>query len=581
MANVPQGLAFWPGVGQVLRATYTRSQGITPSVCQLEIVPQLSGIAEHGTLLFTYGDVKLVFPDCKVDKASFSYNEQGMIWGLSIYDRRWKWAFDATAGSFNERRQALTSFGAAAIPSIDKRTEATPQQIAKAILNVMGEKNFDVSQLPNDARPEVYYDWDNPAQALAELCDKLGCMVSLGIDNIVRLVRVGIGALLPATNALRVSAVIDPPEKPDSLAVVGAKTRFQVDLWLEAVGLDVTGEIKPIEELSYKPATGWGGVHMMFWDQVAGWSLLPGQIAAQQRMLNLGKINPRELAAQSVYRWYRIKMVDLDGSGLKPRIPGWQGDPGNRLEFLWQILPIEDVQVEGWFDPLGIWHSKPAYVFGVFDVLQFLPQNTAPGSFCHHDFTVNKEQGIVEFSEPTFKFNLDNVLDPNRQYSPADLALRCAVNVQDATTRAWERYLRDRDLPGPRHDTGPRVLRREEILLDVIPVYDLDHKVKETLSTKKFCDREADYYLDAAAREYQTTNPNDATYPGIVPINPDGAIWQVTWSVGPEGAITRASRNTEFHPNVPPFRERRAVEKMRKNEAIVQRLQDQERRPKR
>ncbi len=70
---------------------------------------------------------------------------------------------------------------------------------------------------------------------------------------------------------------------------------------------------------------------------------------------------------------------------------------------------------------------------------------------------------------------------------------------------------------------------------------------------------EADYYLQAADLEYQTPTPQDRVYAGILPVSPDGAVHQVTWSIGGSGATTRASRNNEWNPAVPTYREQVAV----------------------
>ncbi len=586
-----KGIAYWPGITSVIRASYTLHHGVTPGVCSLEIQPQSADIAEYGTLTFAFGvqgaapSTLLQFADCKVDKASFRYDEQGMVWALHILDRRWRWNFGELSHTWNERSRAPIPFGNAAIASIDARTEETPQNIARKLLAAMGETLFDVSGLPNDGRPETYLDFDNPARALAELCDSLSCRVALGADGIIRLVRAGIGADLPDQDVMRRSGVIDPPEKPSRIMVVGARTLYQVDFRLEAVGLDTNDVIKPIDSLSYKPALGWGVVNTIFWDEVAGWSIGPLVQPNQFRAENLGRINPREYAARTVYRWYRIKMEDLDGSGLTPRIPGWDGVPGKRIDFLWQILPIEDEQVEGYHDALGVWHRRPAEVFGSFAEKVPTGKNTPTGSFCYFDFSINKEQGIVEFSDTVYRYNAadeaDDLLAADKRLLPALLVLRCTVTPQDADTRAWDRFTAAADVPGAVVQTKPRIVKREEIVMGSYPIYDPDHQVTNTADNFDDCKLEAQHYLDATQLEYVTKEAGDAVYLGLKAINPDGAIQMVTWSVGPDGAWTRASLNTEWSPVIPTFRERRAVEKLRENDAALQQLQDQERKGKR
>ena len=62
-------------------------------------------------------------------------------------------------------------------------TEKKPQALATLCLQAMGEDDYDVSALPNDARPEIDWSYQNPAEALQQLCDKLGCRVTYVVDT--------------------------------------------------------------------------------------------------------------------------------------------------------------------------------------------------------------------------------------------------------------------------------------------------------------------------------------------------------------------------------------------------------------
>jgi hypothetical protein len=71
----------------------------------------------------------------------------------------------------------------------------------------------------------------------------------------------------------------------------------------------------------------------------------------------------------------------------------------------------------------------------------------------------------------------------------------------------------------------------------------------------------SNHYLVGAARKYETTAGDSRTYNGLVEIWLDGAIQQVTWSVGePGGAVTVASRNSEHSPWVAPYPARLRIE---------------------
>lgn len=619
----PRGLMVWPGIEQIEAGHFALLQGITPSVATLEILPQdPSTIPIDGTLSITFGDVEIDFPDCRIDRASFEYSPSGFVWRLSIWDRRWKWQFGGPAGpisgNYNQRFSTIQpapqdfQLGSFQLGSIDPVTRRTPQQLAAALLLVMGETGFDVSQLPNTALPEVNWERDNPAQELQRLCDELGCRVVLGLDNLVRVCATGLGADLPTEDIEHESDVLDPPEIPDSIMVVGGKDRYQADFLLEAVGLDVDGTIKPIGQLSYAPdkkdKTGLGGFGSLldFWDsevgfrEISGWEqedivppLTPPRIAKVYLLGdNSNQVNPRYLARQSVWRWWRISVENGSADDRKkpPAIPGLGSIAGSRIKALWQILPLEDVQILGWYDNTNNFvpyeakvygrYFSPAWngLLGVGPPIQDAQFNFTVNTAVACEYQVDKERGIVMFDEPLVFIKADNTAVQPFLY------LRCTVSVRDFDTYAFIEYQRTRNLSDSlglgtgSHNTGSRIIKRPEIIRQVVPQYDQKFKATAIFSTDSVNDAEADQAIDAALLEYQVKTPQVCNYMGIVPISPDGAITQVEWSVGPQGATTRAARNTEVNYAIPPFRERALAALLPAQGATVKRLQDQARR---
>lgn len=95
----------------------------------------------------------------------------------------------------------------------------SPQQLAKLCLDALGETNYDVSELPDTARPYVHWDEVRPAEALARLCDQFGCRVVLGVDDRVYVRQVGVGQPLDRTDGRTVSEGINAPELPDKIVI--------------------------------------------------------------------------------------------------------------------------------------------------------------------------------------------------------------------------------------------------------------------------------------------------------------------------------------------------------------------------
>ncbi len=57
----------------------------------------------------------------------------------------------------------------------------------------------------------------------------------------------------------QVQATVNFPEMPDSIWISADATAIELSLEIgEAVGVDLDGSIKPIDDLSYKPQDGWG-----------------------------------------------------------------------------------------------------------------------------------------------------------------------------------------------------------------------------------------------------------------------------------------------------------------------------------
>lgn len=557
-----QGLASFPGILQMLDASISIEHGISPGVATLTIVPQDGLATEVGTLIFSFGGASLQFPNCKVDQASFERNAQGDVWRLSLLDRRWRWRFGQISGTYNARQDNF-SLQRGEHGSID--TERTPQQLAVLCLEAMGEAYFDVSHLPNESRPSVEWDCEVPAEALAALCDSLGCRIVLELDGRVAIRRTGVGAVLDLTGALEGGAVFNPPEMPDAIAVACGPSRYQVDFRLEAVGIEAADSqgaetLLPIDELSYKPTGGWSRADVPFFHQVDA------------------AFKP--LAQKSVFRYYRIR-TPLE-------IPGYDGPEGSQVGCLEQILPIEDEQIEQAVENAQA-ANVPASVFGVWypqgdDVANSAPSLTpAPSpaegappadSVYQGAYAIDTARGLVIFNEPVYR-NTHSSATGGVGYEvvvgPAELVLRAACRVKHPATSALARHVRTR-ATGSLLGTSARYVRHEEIVLAHTPRYSESYTLLDVATNVANVNQAADDFLDVAQQEYQSTFPQTVRYPGIVPVVLDGAIQQVSFHVGRSGATTTVARHNERSRMAMTHGQRRRIERQRDAEAIKARI---------
>lgn len=550
--DAPQGMATFPGIQNLLAASISLGHGISPSVASLTIAPQQNFSGETGTLSLAFGETLLEFPDCRVDYSSFQRNSSGDLCRLSVVDRRWQWRYGQISGTYNVWRD---DFSLQNGDDDGADTERTPQQLATLCLEAMNETNFDVSDMPNQSRPSVEWDYDVPAEALAALCDELGCRVVLQLDNRVAIRRVGEGAALDTTDALQWGALMNPPERPQTIAIVCGPNRYQVDFKLEAVGLEHVdspgGEsIVPLDELSYTPAAGWSSADLPYFHQIDA--------------------KYKNLAQRSVFRYYRIK--------LPAEIPGYDGPSGSQVSRQEQVLPLEDEQVEVVTEN-GRTANLPAQVFGVWyrdvdDVTNSsgsLAPAPPPGqgdspaeSIYQGPRTLDLARGLVIFEQPVYQ-NTHSSAGGGSGYEvvigPAELVLRTACRVRDPETLALVRHARTRTLAGA-SNAATRHLRHEEIVLTHRPTYSSSYSSVDVAKNVDEVNARADSFLDAAEQEYETLTPEMVRYAGLLPIELDGAIERISFHVGPDGAFTVASRHEEPPRVSIPHKARRLIERL-------------------
>jgi len=589
MSNPPQGLMRYPGITSIKQGSYILSHGIEPGAFTLTFPAQKNFAVKFGAVQLTYGGDTITWPDCRMDLASLKSSSSGQMMTVRILDRRWRWQFGEISGSYNYRGPDGT---------IEAKSEKTPQELAKLLLKAMGETRFDVNQLPNNVFPQVEWDYSNPAEELANLCDSLGCRVVLRLDNTVRICMLGTGAELPTGYVTGGGYGFDPQEMPDSIKIVCAPTQFQCRLTLEAVGQDLDGfleaeadsKIVPIDDLSYNPmgqgvANGWAGQNPDSFQALIGGNQLSARIRAQ--------------AFRTVFRWYRVK--DFPNGGLE--LPGY-----GKLTDIRQILPLSDsLLVAESEDPRKRPLPDKAFVEGRYARRYSDPithTNTPANTRYDGSFTFNAETGVIEFGEPMFRWvhTDEDLLAPDGStivgrgsncYFPASLTVTCTFSVRDYDKRGIERHTVERKITNDKFRTGPKIVLRDDLqlnkrisygpypqgdygissidlLTDVMESQPVE-TVSQIVTNEETIETRAKYYLDA---EYESLRPKESlsySYAKIMKIDLDGQIQQVSWTVGEQGAATEASKNSDFNLAVPSYQQLRdaAWVRNRRKEAAV------------
>lgn len=547
------GFVTFRGVTAHLEVQVTLTHGISPSQFLVQVPPG-TPVQEAGTFSLVFGGTRIDFPDCKVDRVDLSHLNGLRVWNLTLLDRRWKWKDCGQISGYYNIREGDATNNAAGIPrQIRKGTEKNLRELMKLCLDAMGEKSANISQVPKDIYPEIEWDYENPAVALAKLADMGKFRIVLTLANRIELWPSGVGKQLTTQQAIDYEATIDPPERPDSLIFAGSRKLYECDIPLEAVCRSTKGEWLPINDpgITYKPETKpIDGNYWCFFDSDFGNDIFDTPVTTVHGIKTL-----RDLAKADVYRKYRPK--------LPAAIPGL-----GTIETIDRIAPLLPYRLrpEEYTQANKSPKPRPPVVWGVFsreeappemfraiaDPVRLLDAKGNPPAelTIEEGIQVDERTGLVSFDRPRYQFGKSFInveasnAGPARRVDayymkPCQLWLRIGFGVRDMKTRAWKHHEITRKLSGRTFGTGARYVKSEDAILRSIVTRDgVEDNLKEYTTI-------ANHYLDQEERKYETRDPCSATYPGLLAIQPDGAIQQITWSITERGATTHVSRNRE------------------------------------
>lgn len=524
-----------PAAGKVLAGEYTLSRGITPSIITLTCVPFTGQIPAISDVSFVCGGTTLKLADCGFASKAKSFGGSGRIWTIQLYDARWKWLYGMYVRTFNTIRQArlLGNPGSVVMAEGESDETDSARDIALQILrDELRIADFNADALPANEYPAFSWDYVRPAQALAELCDLYQLTIAYNpFDNSVKLCKAGEGDDLPNNARVLSDEVADAERlKPKSLRAVCAPTMHEEEFELEAVGMDLDGTIVPIDRLSYKPANGWGSDFLFMSD------VPDDEVADPENSTKL--ISIRKIAEECVFRWYRIKPPT---SG---RLWGWRKDNAERVTYR-KLLPISGDLVSTYIVPgkglqagLSKTRQQQASVCGIHaaDYKAMGQTNSGLSDAVKESFTLDCDQGIVKFSQPVFKWDSGAIDVPT-------LYLRCVVR--------GDRYdVKTRDIGGAH---GVEMLDCSHLVLKYRDQADVN---------KAEIDAAIEAIFDAKAADYGPADSGSRSYAGLEEIKLGGKIAQVTWTVGPGGAVTEASQNAEHEAFIPSEDARRQMERL-------------------
>jgi len=295
-------------------------------------------------------------------------------------------------------------------------------------------------------------------------------------------------------------------------------------------------------------------------------------VKATERLTYLQAV---ELAKRCVFRMYRIT-AEASGFGERGplRVPEYEGPIVRRQQIVLQQTRAQPIEPQEPNDNLlddqqrkrkilfydGHTRDKPATCYGSYHHGYSSGQvNTRADSEVMIDFSVDTERQLLVFGQ--YVLYLDN-----GKNTTAPIVLETGCNVRDAVTNAIATVEGFADFPLPHFGTPPLYIHRDDVQTTILGIYNDDHKLIASLTDYPEAKAKVAYYLDSYARQFRDNVAQDRVYNGLELIWLDGAIAQVTWSIGERGAETQASRNTEHSKYIQPYFVRRKNEAM---DAIV------------
>lgn len=550
MAATPQGYYDFNGIEDVVSGSFSLTHGVTPSICTINVAPNKKTLKKPkvGTLTLKYSGKDQTFPDCCVADVDFEIAEEGReLWQITIADTRWRWRFAFISGEYNVRTidQQIKDE-----PKVKLRTKKTARELAELLTNKLKLKNPNLKNFPDDAFPEVKWDYSRVDQALADLCELYGLRVCLNAGNVVTFPKQGEGAALPESDdATDASATFEVIKKPPEIRWAGGPDMWQFDFELEPVARELNGDYVELDKVSYKPrGSGWRAID------------IPNFNSITDR-------KARQFAQESVYRAYRIKVPF--------RLPNVKDE----VKFLWRILPLHSTQLDkARVD--NVLQELPPWVYGVFfdgnskltDNEEFQARQRLgdvqayPNGIWKRGFELDVERGVVVMSEPVYRVQQWGGQTPGVAMIPAWLVLRVAVSLRDQDNGAWIHREEPRRIAAKNVDTDPLISVNPEISFKTTQSWQ-GGKPKVSDNEKEWKEAAA-HYLDAMEQQLEDSEPSAVSYAGFKELKLDGAIQQIAWTVSDRGeARTRAARNTERDTIAVSFKERRLREKL--NQALA------------
>lgn len=556
-----EAVVKYTGVKEIFSFSYSMGHGVVPGVMSFQIAPQeLSKIPKYGTLEIEYDGKKWKMKNCLSDRASYQFNSSGEVIGFFASDFRWTWHYATVSGAYNLKDiegndLLLTDKKVKNDADVIGYSKRSMRELCEICLEAMGvdKKKRNVRRIPDNIYPTVSWDNDSAAQALHSMLESVGLRLCPNWKGGVTVHKAGKGAKLADYDKLEsIGAEIDPVQKPKKIVYISQPIRYNVDFRLEAVGEDIDGSIRKVEDLTY-----WND-DIDASDPMAGFDdLIPDQ--AEDYGYSVAA-----LAEKCLFKWWRITLPpskDVFFRGVKiPKAPNYalekfRAEFGD-IKYIEQFLPLLPVQAETGTDTESkLKYTKRPFVFGKFvddgdlgelsiddatkipwdklDEVRVGEENDLRHIVTFSNMNIDHERGIVMFDQPITSQTDSSTFTIQRPI----LYLRIGCLIKDLKTGVPVRYKKERVIE-KKSPASSIVVNVDEAQPYFAAADSSGNNIAEVEKTFKQYDKE----VNAA---FELNEAQSATYIGLVDLKLDGAIREISFTVNAGGATTVVMRNTD------------------------------------
>lgn len=411
--------------------------------------------------------------------------------------------------------------------------------------------------------------------ALPEDPPTTGALFEFTSSSTASTVASGLAAAINASADPRVQGKVTASAASGVVTVTGVKDGEPFTFWSR-----MSGSISGVGDVDIVPALTQAAVNPS-----GGWEYsVPPTFSDVRETDRLRKVDAVRLAQKTIYRYYQLTGVDASRRGGPIRVPNY-GFLKRRQQVILTSYQVEQVVPQPLDDRLlgrdhlpflenfynGYSRAKPAICYGAMLTLKsggavnafWVPglgkTNTKASDRIFVDFTVDPDNQLIIFANHVFKVD-------GPRYLPSVPVVQTGVMIRNADSNALEAFVAGKRLPGVVDNNLTAVRTYLDVQYNVIGKYDDQHHLTGLELNDQFqidAQKRAAYYVDGLAAQYITSAALSRDYNGIVSIQLDGAISQITWEVGGHGSMTTASVNTEHSLWVPPYPARRRSEFLR------------------